>query len=260
MKTIRVLLSTLLLQMKQSFVRPMFRFCLMANPILNTILVYEMFRNSGQADFAAYAILGAGLMGLWSCICFSSAGDINRERYSGTLSLIFVAPAGFQTILWGKVLGNTLLSLATLFFSWLTAKTLYGAAFPIRQPGFLLLAFLAAVACFLSISILTAWLLTLSRKTTLYMNVIEIPVILICGFVFPVELLPVWARVLSCGLPPTWAVKLLRMAVAGVPDRAAFWQALAILAALTAVYAALSRLLYEQIQKQVRIRAALEVC
>ena len=72
--TWQVLLSTMLLQMKQSFVRPMFRFCLLANPVLNTILVCEMFRNSGRTDFAAYAVLGAGLMGLWGCICFSSAG------------------------------------------------------------------------------------------------------------------------------------------------------------------------------------------
>lgn len=260
MKTLRVLGSTLLLQMKQSFVRPMFRFCLIANPILNTILVYEMFRNSGQTDFAAYAILGAGLMGLWGCICFSSAGDLNRERYSGTLSQIFVAPAGFQTILWGKVLGNTLLSLGTLLFSWLTAKLLYGASFPIRSLGYLLLAFLAAVGCFLSVSVLAAWLLTLSRKTTLYMNVIEIPVILICGFVFPAEQLPRWAQILGMVLSPTWAVKLLRMAVAGVPDRAAFWRAFGTLAALTALYLVLIRLLYGEIQKQVRIRATLEVC
>lgn len=260
MKTLRVLGSTLVLQMKQSFVRPMFRFCLLANPVLNTILVYEMFRNSGETDFAAYVILGAGLMGLWSCICFSSAGDLNRERYAGTLAQIFTAPAGFQTILWGKVLGNTLLSLGALAVSWLTAKLLYGAVFPIRQPWFLLLAFLAAVACFLSVSVLAAWLLTLSRKTTLYMNVMEIPVILLCGFVFPAELLPVWARPLSCALPPTWAVKLLRMAVAGVPDPAAFWRAFGILAALTALTLLLIRLLYGQIQKQVRIRATLEVC
>ena len=75
-----VLLSTMLLQMKQSFVRPMFRFCLIVSPILQTILLYEMFRNTGQEDFASYVILGAGLMSLWACICFSSAGDIERER------------------------------------------------------------------------------------------------------------------------------------------------------------------------------------
>lgn len=98
---VEVLVSSMYVQMKQSFVRPMFRFCLLVNPILNTILLYEMYRSSGEDNFMAYAVLGAGLMGLWSCICFSSAGDINRERYSGTLALIFAAPVSFPSIILG---------------------------------------------------------------------------------------------------------------------------------------------------------------
>ena len=85
--TSSVLLSSMGLQCKQSFVRPMFRFCLLANPILNTVLLYEMYRGAGEENFFAYVALGAGLMAVWSAICFSSAGDINRERYSGTLAL-----------------------------------------------------------------------------------------------------------------------------------------------------------------------------
>ena len=76
---IKVIISTMIVQMKQSFARPMFRFCLIANPILNTILLYEMYKESGENNYMAYVVLGARLMGLWGCICFSSAGDINRE-------------------------------------------------------------------------------------------------------------------------------------------------------------------------------------
>ena len=113
MKQLIVIWDTLRLQMKNSFIRPMYRFCLIAAPIVQTILLYEMYKNSGQDNFTTYVMLGGGLMGLWSCICFSSAGDINRERYMGTLSLIFVTPANFSTIIFGKVLGNTVLSLGT---------------------------------------------------------------------------------------------------------------------------------------------------
>jgi len=75
---IRVVVDTMSLQMKQSFARSMFRFCLIANPIVNTVLIYYMFKNSGEENFAAFVVMGAGLMGLWGSICFSSAGDINR--------------------------------------------------------------------------------------------------------------------------------------------------------------------------------------
>ena len=247
------------LQMKSSFARPMFRFCLIANPVMNTVLLYEMFRGSGQENFTSYVILGAGLMGLWSCICFSSAGDINRERFSGTLPLIFSAPARFPAVILGKIVGNTVLSLATLLLSFLTALLLYGIWPRIESPQYFFLSLFAAVLCFISISAIAAYLLTLSRKTQLYMNCIEIPVILLCGFAFPIEALPRFLWPLSYALSPTWAVKLMRMSVAGVTDHAAYWTTFSILAGMTALYALLGILLARRINKRVRIKATLEV-
>ena len=254
-----VLWSSMRLQMKQSFVRPMFRFCLLANPILNTILLYEMYRSAGEESFMAYVVLGAGLMGLWSCICFSSAGDINRERHSGTLALIFAAPASFPFIVLGKILGNTLLSLLTLAISLASAALLFRVPLRLGSPFLFLAALLGAVLAFVVISSVIACLLTLSRKTELYMNCIEIPLILLCGFVFPVSVLPPAVRALSCALSPTYAVELLRMAVWGVEDAGLFWRKFGLLLGVTALYAALSALLYRRIDRRVRIAATLEV-
>lgn len=255
-----VLLSTMVLQMKQSLARPMFRFCLLANPVLNTILLYEMFRNSGQENFVAYAVLGSGLMAIWSCICFSSAGDINRERHSGTLALIFAAPAGFPAIITGKILGNTVLSLTSLGISLIAAAGIYRAPVALKSPGYFAVALLALVASFIVISSALAALLTLSRRTTLYMNCIEIPFILLCGFSFPIAMLPRRLQLVSRALSPTWAVELLRMAVAGVEEARLFWRNLLILLAISGVYALFCAWLYRQIDRQVRISASLEVC
>jgi ABC-2 type transport system permease protein len=218
-----------------------------------------MFRNSGQENFTTYVMLGAGLSGLWSCICFSSAGDINRERWSGTLSIIYSSPADFRTIILGKIIGNTLLSLVTLVLSFLTAKLLYNAPIVIESPGYLLLSVFAAVICFVTISVVIAYLLTLSRKTQLYMNCIEIPIIFICGFVFPVEILPKWVLPLSYALSPTWAVKLIRMSVAGVSRPSEYFTVFGILSGLTILYVVLTALLFKTIDRQVRIKATLEM-
>lgn len=256
---IAVLINSMRVQMKQSFARPMFRFCVLANPVLNTILLYEMYRNSGEDNFIAYVVLGAGLMGLWSCICFSSAGDINRERYYGTLALIFAAPASFPVIILGKILGNTLLSLVTLVISLITAVALFRIPLILGSPLLFFIALFGAVIAFVVISSMIACLLTLSRKTELYMNCIEIPVILLCGFVFPVNVLPKTVQLISYALSPTYAVELLRMAVGGVDDIALFWKKFGIMAAITFIYAILSGLLYRRIDRRVRIAATLEV-
>ena len=146
---------------------------------------------------------------------FSSAGDINRERYSGTLALLFAAPAGFPAIVLGKILGNTFLSLASIGISVATAALLFGVPVAVASPGYFLLALICALAAFAAFSLVIACLLTLSRRTELYMNCIEIPLILLCGFVYPVSALPTWLRPVSYALSPTWAVELLRMGVWG---------------------------------------------
>lgn len=255
-----VLLSTMLLQMKQSLVRPMYQFCLIVSPILNTVLLYEMFRNSGNTDFASYVILGAGLMSLWSCICFSSAGDINRERFSGTLVLIFAAPAGFPAIIIGKILGNTMLSMASILISMAAALVLYRTPLQLASPGYFLIALLGIIGSFVVIYSVIACLLTLSRRTTLYMNCIEIPFIMLCGLSFPIDILPEWLQVISRCLASTWAVELLRMAVHGITDAALFCRNFGIMAGLSLSLALFSSWLYQMIDRAVRIKATLEVC
>lgn len=256
---IEVIISTMILQMKQSFARPMFRFCLIANPILNTILLYEMFRESGATNYMAYVTLGAGLMGLWGCICFSSAGDINRERFSGTLALIFTAPAGFPTIILGKIIGNTIMSLLTMIISLMTSVIFFRIQLQLANPLFFLIALFAAILSFIVISSVIACILTLSRKTELYMNCIEIPIILLCGFAFPVSVLPFGIRIVSYTLAPTYAVELMRMAVWGITDKAEFFEKLLVLMILTLIYAVISVFLYKKIDRSVRIAATLEV-
>ena len=44
-------------------------------------------------------------------ILWSSATDIDRERWMGTFELLLIAPVRFPTILLGKILGNTALGI-----------------------------------------------------------------------------------------------------------------------------------------------------
>lgn len=259
MKKLKVLWFTMTLQMKNSFIRPMFRFCLLANPLVNAILLYEMFVNSGQSNFINYVILGSGLMGIWSCICFSSAGDINRERWSGTLPIIYTTPADFRLIILGKILGNTILSLITFAVSYTVARVFFKGNFAAPQAYQFVIAFVVMIISFAVVSVFLAYLLTLSRKTTLYMNLIEYPIILVCGFVFPVDILPNWVQKISYSMPPTWAVKLLRMSVIGGVDTSVFLDTFYKLCFVTGFYVIIVILLYRIIDKQVRIKGTLEM-
>lgn len=256
---IYIIWGTMKIQMQNSFVRPMFKFCLIIGPIANTILLYYMFRNSQMDNFITYVIVGAGLSSLWECICFSSIGDINRERWSGTLSLIFSAPVGFNLIILGKIIGNTVLSLVSFLITILTALLLFGETLVIHNIWVLLASLLISLCAFIIISQVFAYLLTLSRKTTLYMNCLCIPIALVCGFVVPVESLPSWVHPLSYVLPPTWVVRLIRGSFDTGISSNEYFRYFAILTAQIIIYAILCQMLFKIIDRSIKIKASLEL-
>ncbi|MBP3727373.1 MAG: ABC transporter permease [Pseudobutyrivibrio sp.] len=259
MKKIVVIYESMLVQMRQSFVRPMFKFCLFFNPIISTILLYEMYINSGETNYFAYVVLGSGLMGLWGCICFSSAGDINRERHSGTLAIIYTAPVSFREIVVGKIMGNTILSIFSFVMSLLVAKILFHIEIDIKNPFYFLFSFVATIVVFVIIATIVAFLLMLSRKTELYMNCIEVPLIMLSGFVFPVDLLPKPLQLFSRLIPSTYAVELLRITACGIEDINNFWNKVVLLTGISLLYVLGARLLYRIIDKRVRIKGNLNV-
>jgi len=257
MKSSSVLLTSMSVQMKQTYARNMFKFTLFVGPFLTTIILGEMYRYSTADNFVAYVVLGSGLWNLWNCIAFSSAGDINRERYSNTLSIIFSAPADFRLILLGKILGNTVLAMGSFFLSVLFATVLYRHPIIVNSWFLLISTLILTIIAFIIMSIFIAYLLTLSRKTTIYMNCLEIPFALICGFAFPIENLPRVVQYFSWIFPPTWAVRLLRYSVTETGYE--LWGNFIPLIVTSVSFAVFAALLYKIIFKQTKVLGTLDM-
>jgi len=257
MNSSSVLLTSMQVQLQQTFVRPMFKFVLFVSPFLVTIILGEMYRYSTADNFVAYVVLGSGLWNLWTCIAFSSAGDINRERFSNTLSVIFSAPADFRLILLGKILGNTLLAICSFSLSVIFATILYRNPIIVNNWLILTISLVLTIIAFIIMSIFMAYLLTLSRKTTIYMNCLEIPFALIWGFVFPIENLPQFAQYIAWVFPPTWAIRLLRYSA--TETEYGFWENFIPLAITMIIFTILAMLLYKVIFKQTKILGTLDM-
>ena len=91
------------------------------------------------------------------------------------------------------------------------------------------------------------------------MNLLEIPIIFLCGFTFPVEVLPKWVQMISNCLPPTWAVRMVRMSVTG-KNTGDFVQSLGYLSIELLALVIVSGILYWYMDRSIRIKSTLEVC
>jgi len=256
---LRVIYSSSLLQMRQSFARATFRFVIVIQPIIFAFMTYMMYRGSGRENYLAYVVLGTGILSLWSAITFSSAGDIERERFMGTLEIITATPSNFQLIIFGKVIGNTILGLMSMVITFVFVAIAYQVQLTIEHPVIFISSLLVSLLSFMGISMLMATFFTLSRNARALMNVLEYPVFILCGVLFPIDILPLWTRPLSYILSPTWAVKILRESVLGIENTNLFMINVLILLAITGIYFIIASISFRKIDKQTRIKATLGV-
>lgn len=256
---INIICTSITLQIKQSWARGMYRFCLITQPIIYVIMMYAMYNISNNQNFMQFVVLGTGLITLWSTIAFSSASDLDRERKMGTLKSVFCAPTDYRIVVFSKVLGNTLLGTIPMLCIMLLTYVLRNDLFVIVHLGWFLVSFVEMLLSFMAISLIFSALFTLSRETRVFMNCLEYPIFILCGITFPISNLPMWLKWISYTLSPTWAVELLRLSISGIYNYQQFYIIMIILLILTALYFILAYWMLGIVTKKVRVLATLEV-
>lgn len=255
---INVLVSSGIQQFKTSIGRPMFRFCVIAQPIIFGLLLGMIYLDKSPEDFTTYAVLGSGLSTFWASICFSSASDIQRERWYGTLENIYAAPAGFRWIVLGKILGNSVWGLFSILLSFIVVITCFNKPIIIANPVLLAGGLILMMFSLIAIGFMFAALFTLSRNARVMMNFMEYPVYILCGILFPLEILPNWLKIISYSLSPAWAVKILKFAVFGGASHEVIPYIIGLIT-LTIAYSVISVIMFKRIDIKCRIDATLEV-
>lgn len=256
---LKIIWTSMTLQMKQSWARGMYRFCLAVQPIIYVIMMYAMYSISENQNFMQFVVLGTGLITLWSTIAFSSASDLDRERKMGTLKNIFCTPTDYRIVVFSKVLGNTLLGIIPMLCLMLFTYILRPDLFVIAHIGWFILTFFEMILSFMAISLIFSALFTISRETRIFMNCLEYPIFILCGITFPISYLPGGIRWLSYSLSPTWAVEMLRLSISGITDFQEFYRMMLILLVLTIAYFIVAYWMLGVVIKKVRVLATLEV-
>ncbi len=183
-------------------------FTVLFQPIIIAVLGLWMLKDKG-ADAAMFVVVGSGLTGLWSSLLFISGGSINAERWSGTLEALVALPTPFQVIVFGKNLANVLQSLVSMVVGYFIAAYAFGYSLSIGQPLLFVGSLLLAVIAFISFGLILAPIWVMNPGVRAWQNAMEFPVYVLCGFLFPIALLPGWTTPISWLLPPYWAAVAL---------------------------------------------------
>ena len=244
-------------QLKLRVVNPLSYFQVVAQPMIFGGVALVLYATSGQGARIPLAVVGGGLVGLWSVTLFNSGFDITSERWTGTLEEIFACPTPLAVIVFGKVASSMVLGTLSFVLNLALAYAFFGRAFERIEPLPLAASFALTIAACYSMGMLFAPFFAWSRATGSLLNTFETPVYLLCGFMFPITFLPAWAQPFSWFLAPTWTVRGM-FAATGQPvgdHHYALWWAAAL--GLMAVYAVLTAMLYRLVDRKARMSGEL---
>jgi ABC-2 type transport system permease protein len=183
-------------------------FTVLFQPIIIALLGLWMLQGKGE-DAAMFVVVGSGLTGLWSSLLFISGNSIGAERWSGTLEALVAIPTPFEVIVFGKNLANVTQSLSSMVIGYFVAAYAFGYSLEIQQPLVFVASVLLSVVAFISFGLIIAPIFVMNPGVRAWQNAMEFPVYVLCGFLFPIALLPGWTTPVSYLLPPYWAAVAL---------------------------------------------------
>jgi len=207
---LKIIISSAKVQISQTFSRPMFKYIVLVQPLFYSFMLSLIYSNASKSDFINYVVIGTGMISLWSSVMYSSASDIDREKYIGTMVYLFSSPTKFSTILIGKIIGNTLLGVLPVIINTLLLINIFDLTIEISSYSFLVLILFLSLITFISMAFFLCLSFTLSRQIRVFMNFFIYPIYILCGATFSIDILPEKLKLISYLLPPTWLIKIIR--------------------------------------------------
>jgi len=194
------------------------------------------------------------MMGIWSTTLFGSGGALQWNRWQGTLELLVAAPAPFIAVLLPLTIATSVTGAYALVSTLAWGRVLFGVPLHFAHPLAFVVAVPAAVLSLGLMGLLMASSFVLYRNANALSNLLEYPVWVATGLIFPVALLPGWVAPISWLLAPRWGVDAIRHAALG---HGAVWFPIAMCVVTGAAYLLLAAGFLRIFEREARARATL---
>lgn len=253
---LRIVWVGLGLRVKEFTVSRWFLLMCVLQPVIFASIAFYLFQAGGRSGTLLYAALGAGMMGIWSSTLFGSGGALQWNRWQGTLELLVGSPPPFIVVLLPLTLATSVTGGYALIATLVWGRVFFGVPLHFAHPLAFAVAVPAAVVALGLMGLLMASSFVLYRQANALSNLLEYPVWVATGLLFPIALLPGWVRPISWLLAPSWGIAAIRNAALG---HGAVWFPIAMCAAVGLAYLVLAAFCLQIFERAARARATLSL-
>jgi len=255
---LRIMARAFEIELRQNMTDGFVLFGILIQPLIVAFMALWMLKGKGP-DYAIFVVIGSGMTGLWTTLLFNGGNSITGERWTGTLEPLVASPASLRVVIYGKVLANVTQSLLSMIGSYFLISFAMGYPLTLTYPGLFFLSLVISVFSLVSFGLILASFFILIPDFARMVNTLEFPVYILCGFLFPIALLPGWTTPLSYLLSPYWAALALHGAAQGTLEPLQIVGTWGIMAFFSLVYILASGRLYRMILRKARMDATLDI-
>ncbi len=211
----------------------------------------------GVADYASFVVTGALFWNFVSAIFWGIGLSLREEMVQGTLELAWTTPARRFSLLLGRTVAHLITTIITtglmgLGFTLLFGYRWLGGNLPLAMTTLLL-----SLVTLYGLGFVFAGVVLWLKEPYAIANVSRIVLGLLCGWLYPITVLPEWLQPLSLALPLTYAIDLLRAALLGTRTLLPLSWELVILGFSAALCPAVGYLLFRWLERHSRTSGTL---
>lgn len=185
---------------------------ILANPFF-AIIFLGIVRAARREDLTSFAVVAPVLITLWAMALEISGDVVDSDRWLGILEGVVATPAGFPTVVLGRVLAVTMLSLVGVAETWSVARVGFGVHLILDDPVVLVATLFVTALATAGTSVVMAGVFVLARTARTFQNTLNYPIYLLAGVLVPISYLPGWVRPLGRLIYLSWSADLLREAL-----------------------------------------------
>lgn len=248
----RLVFAAWWLQFKLFSRSPFFVSLALLTPIAYVTIALLMTGN-GNATETTRVMFGAGLLGTWSTTLFGAGESLYMQRFTGTLTMLLGSPRS----LFGPVVGFSLASVTLGLYSiaavWFWGVAVFHIEIGNANAFGLIVGLLVSLLSLVSLGIVLAAYYVLSRQAMAVSNLLEYPIWIVTGILFPASYLWSWMAWVGKILPLGWAVDVVNRAIVN----RSYGLELSIATLLSALFIVFGYVLLKKVDYKVRVSGEL---
>lgn len=227
---------------------------LVLQPVIFSGVGLILSRAAGQErPDLVYTVIGGGMLGMWSGLIFTSTFDINRDRRDGTLELIVASPTSLGVVEAIRTFTNVISGLVSMVTAFVVAILIFNYSLSDTNILGALVSLVVILFGMWAIGVFLANFLAWSRLSGSIVEFLEIPIALVCGFMYPIWILPDWMQAISKLIPIRWALEAFYAALLGEQDLGFLWKRWSAALLLSFIFYILARWLEGKVHDHIRV-------